>query len=165
MADGKLCVSRRGAGTGAGLIMDLRAKLQEATLAHEAAARLAEQRNCAVAAEDVLKRTLLSRQFFDYAFQVLELRLRHGQLPGVIALGGTSFVPAAQALDVYKWSIPVGAAQNWRTAGVGVWRPEHPLHAVWQEFEQRCEAAGLTPQWTSVNDMGSYSWYELTVTL
>jgi hypothetical protein len=143
--------------------MNLGAQLNQAQAFHEEAARRAELAQRAAAEEEALKRTLSSRHFFDYAFQVFEVRLRNGNLPGVIALGGKTFNTAANSLDTYKWAIPANDAAAWRSKGKGVWSPEHPVHATWLEFEARCLAAGLAPVWTYEYGMGHESWYNLTV--
>jgi hypothetical protein len=142
--------------------MSLGTQFKQAQAFHDEAARRAELAKRAAAEEEALKRTLSSRHFFDYAFQLFELRLRHGSLPGVVALGGKAFNEAASALDTYKWSIRVDDTSAWRTTGKGVWLPEHPLHEVWQEFDERCKAAGLEPMWTYAYN-GDVSWYDLTV--
>ena len=143
--------------------MDLGNQLKQAQAFQEEAARRAELAQRAAAEEDALKRLLSSRHFFDYAFQLFELRLRNGSLPGVIALGGKTFNTAANALDTYKWSIPTNDALAWRTKGKGVWSPDHALHAAWEEFDARCKAVGLAPLWTYNYGMGHESWYDLTV--
>jgi hypothetical protein len=142
--------------------MNLGSQLREAQLFQDEAARRADVAKRAAAGEDTLKRALSSRHFFDYAFQVFEHRLLNGILPGVISLGGKTFRTAATALDTYKWAIPANDPGAWRTAGKGVWSLEHPLHAVWAEFDARCAAAGLAPVWTHAYN-GDESWYDLTV--
>ena len=142
--------------------MNLGTQLKQAQAFHDEAARRAEMATRAAADEETLKRVLSSRHFFDYAFQVFEHRLRNGNLPGVISLGGKTFRNAANALDTYKWAIPAGAPANWRAAGTGVWSTKHPLHALWADFDARCAAAGLAPQW-DYKFNGDESWFDLTV--
>lgn len=142
--------------------MNLGEQLLQAQAFQDEAARRAEMAKRAATEEEALKRTLETRHFFNYAFQLFEHRLRHGNLPGVLSLGGKTFRPAAAALDTYKWAIPANATRLWRTAGKGVWATEHPLHAEWAEFEARCAAVGLEPQWTYAYN-GDESWYDLTV--
>lgn len=144
--------------------MNLGNQLKQAQAFQDEAARRAEQAQLAAAEEETLKRYLTSRHFFDYAFQLFELRLRHGNLPGVIAFGGgKGFDTAATSLDTYKWAIPANDAAAWRTKGKGVWSPDHKLHAVWEEFDLRCKAVGLEPHWRYDYGMGGESYYELTV--
>lgn len=142
--------------------MNLGTQLKQAQAFHDEAERRTELAARAAAEEESLKRSLSARHFFDYAFQLFELRLRHGNLPGVISLGGKTFNAAANALDTYKWSILTRQASVWRTEGKGVWTPDHALHQVWQEFDERCKAAGLAPMWTYAYN-GDVSWYDLTV--
>lgn len=143
--------------------MNLGTQLTQAQAFHDEAALRFELAQRAAAEEDTLKRLLESRHFFDYAFQLFEHRLRNGSLPGAISLGGKTFNPAANALDTYKWSIPANDAAAWRSKGKGVWSADHPLHAVWSEFDARCNAAGLEPQWSYDYGMSHEAHYDLTV--
>ncbi|KVP96704.1 hypothetical protein WJ97_12545 [Burkholderia ubonensis] len=128
-------------------------------------ARRAAMEKQAAGDEETLKLLLSTRHFFDYAFQVFEHRLLHGKVPGMIALGGKTFRDVASMLNTYQWNIPPQKSRLWRTEGKGIWTPGHPLYTVWEEFDARCKAAGLEPQWVSCDDGGAReSWYELTVT-
>lgn len=142
--------------------MNLGSQLTAAQAFQDEAARRAELTQRAAADEETLKRSLESRHFFNYAFQVFEHRLLNGMLPGTISLGGKTFRAAADALDTYKWAIPANEPGAWRAAGKGIWSVDHQQHAVWEEFDARCSAAGLAPLWMYVYN-GDESWYDLTV--
>lgn len=115
--------------------------------------------------EETLKKMLAARQFFEYAFQLFEHRLMNGKAPGSVSLGGSDFRSTASKLDAFSWVIPAQRSRLWRTEGKGIWSTGHPLYPVWVEFDERCKAAGLEPQWSYAHDgCGMESWYELTVT-
>ncbi|WP_157657777.1 hypothetical protein [Burkholderia ubonensis] len=115
--------------------------------------------------EETLTLVLRTRHFFEYAFQLFEHRLLNHKAPGTIALGGRTFRDVASLLNTCQWSIPSLVSRKWRTEGKGIWTPSHALYAIWEEFEERCKAAGLEPQWTYAHDgVGMEAWYELTVT-
>lgn len=114
--------------------------------------------------EDTLKQLLMAKFFFDYAFRVFEHRLLNGKLPGAVALGGKTFREAADLLNSHRRNIPPQKSRLWRTEGKGIWSKNHPLYSVWEEFEARCSASGLVPQWVYAHDgVGCESWFELSV--
>ncbi len=144
--------------------MNLGSQLKAAQAHHDEAARLAALEKQRVASEARLLFDLEVRHFFNYAFSVFEFRLKHGQLPGTVALGGRTFRDAATLLKTYQWVLPGNPVPDWRTLCKGIWTPGMEGHDLWLEFDARCAAAGLAPQWTSCHDgMGRDSWYELTV--
>ena len=144
--------------------MNLGAQLKAASAFQDELARRAARDKELAAEEAALCRDLVVRHFFDYAFRLFEFRLLNGRVPGSVSLGGKTFRDAAGLLDTFKWSVPPTKSRLWREEGKGVWTDGHPCHHLWVEFDERCKAAGLAPQWTSMHDgMGMDSWYELTV--
>lgn len=144
--------------------MNLGSQLKAAQAHHDEAARLAALEKQRVADEARLLFDLEVRHFFNYAFTLFEFRLSTGQLPGTVALGGRTFREAATLLKTYQWVFSCNAGPDWQTRCRGVWTPGREGYDLWLEFEARCAAAGLAPQWTACLDgMGRESWYELTV--
>lgn len=143
--------------------MDLGSQLKAAQLAQEEAARQAQLKKQFDVDEARLQAELHIRFFFNYAFSLFEFRLKNGQPPGHVALGkGVSFAEAANALHIFRWKFSQGA--SWREHGHGIWSADHEYHALWLEFENRCQATGLSPKWSYCYDSGgTQSWCELTV--
>lgn len=144
--------------------MNLGAQLKAAQAHHDEAARLAALEKQRVAEEARLLFDLEVRHFFNYAFSLFEFRLKHGQLPGTVSLGGRTFRDAANLLRTVQWVHADRPDPDWRNYCKGVWTPGREGHELWLEFEARCAAAGLDPKWMPCHDgIGRESWYELTV--
>jgi len=143
--------------------MNLGERLRAATAVEQESARRAALLKQAEVDEVTLRRVMAAEHFFDYAFRLFEHRLLNEKVPGQVRLGGMDYRHAASELETSKWSIPSNRAEAWRTEGNGIWTADHPLYAVWSDFDRRCKAAGLEPQWSYAYN-GDSSWYELTVT-
>jgi hypothetical protein len=143
--------------------MNLGDQLKAATVVESEFARRAALLKAADDGEKNLEKTLFAQHFFDHAYHIFAHRLMNEQLPGKMKLGGPTFREAATALGTSSWHIPVGVGCHGHAGGRGVWSAGHPLFHVWNEFLERCKAAGLEPEWSSSYN-GNESWYELTVT-